>query len=355
MSEGPSAPPGIAGVASYLPETTLTNDALVERFGFDREFLDNKIGVHTRRIAADNEAVSDMAVRAAETLLARGLVPRDSIELLVLCTQNPDYRLPATANIVQDRLGLPDTTAAFDFNQGCSGYVYGLAIARSMMMAHGFSAALLLTADAYSKAMDPGNRATVPLFGDGAAATLLTADGPGKMGRFTFGSDGSGAGSLIVRGGGSRHPAMPVSGPGALYMNGRAIMKFMIKRVPADVDRCLALNGLDRASVDAFVFHQASGHMVNSLIREMGLPPGKAPIEIADCGNTVSSTLPIALERLGGAAALAGKTVLLCGFGVGLSWGSTVVRFAGQARPKTQESRRPVPGPAASALPKRPF
>ena len=319
--------PGIAAVASYMPEKVLTNDTLVERFGFDRQFLDTKIGVRRRHVSAADEAVSDMAVKAAETLLARTGAPRSTVELLVLCTQNPDYRLPATANIVQNRLGLPDTTAAFDFNQGCSGYVYGLAIARSMMLAHGFSTALLITADAYTKVMDPGDRATAPLFGDGAAATLLTRDGPGKLGRFTFGSDGAGAGNLIVRGGGSRHPDMPTAGPGALYMNGRAIFKFMIKRVPADVDRCLALNGLGRGDVDSFLFHQASGHMVDALIREMNLPPGKAPIEIADCANTVSSTLPIVIERLGGVEALAGDTVLLCGFGVGLSWSSTVVRF----------------------------
>ena len=319
--------PGIAAVASYMPEAVLTNDTLVERFGFDRAFLDRKIGVRERHVAAPDEAVSDMAASAAEALFARAAVPRKAVELLVLCTQNPDYRLPTTANIVQDRLGLPDTVAAFDFNQGCSGYVYGLAIVESMMRAHGFSAALLLTADGYTKVMDPGDRATVPLFGDGAAATLLTADGPGKLGRFTFGSDGAGAENLIVRGGGSRNPEMPVAGPGALYMNGRAILKFMVKRVPADVARCLALNGLERGDIDFFVFHQASAHMVGALIREMDLPREKVPIEIADCANTVSSTLPIVLERLGAAPALAGKTVLLCGFGVGLSWGSTVVRF----------------------------
>jgi len=329
LSPPPVTDPGIALIASYLPETVLTNDELVARFGFDRAFLDDKIGVRERHIAGADEAVSDMAVAAAERLFAAAPVDREAVELVVLCTQNPDYRLPTTANIVQARLGLAQTVAAFDVNQGCSGYIVGLSVVRAMMIANGFRAALLLTADGYSKVMDAGDRATTPLFGDGAAATLLTADGPGKIGRFTFGSDGSGADDLIVRGGGSRNPAMPVSGPGALYMNGRAIMKFMIRRVPADVDRCLALNGLERGDVDHFVFHQASGHMVRSLIKEMDLPPEKVPIEIADCANTVSSTIPIVLERLGGAAALAGRTVLLCGFGVGLSWGSTVVRFAG--------------------------
>ena len=320
-------PPGIMAVASYLPETVLANDALVARFGFRRAFLDDKIGVRERRIAAPDEAVSDMAVKAAEALFARVDFPREEIELLVLCTQNPDYRLPTTANIVQNRLGLADTTAAFDINQGCSGFVYGLAIAQAMMQAHGHAAALLLTADAYSKVMDPADRATVPLFGDGAAATLLTAGGPGRIGRFTLGSDGAGANDLIVRGGGSRNPAMPTTGEGALRMNGRAILRFMIGRVPADVERCLARNGLAREDVDVFLFHQASGHMVRMLIREMALPAHKVPIDMADCGNTVSSTLPIVLERLGGPGGLSGKTALLCGFGVGLSWGSVVVRF----------------------------
>ena len=305
----------------------LTNEHLIERFGFDPDFLRGKIGVHARRIAAPDQAVSDMAAAAAETLFARTGFPRDAVQLLVLCTQNPDYRLPATANIVQNRLGLPDTTAAFDINQGCSGYVYGLAVTRAMMLAHGFNAGLLLTADGYSKVMDPGDRATAPLFGDGAAATLLTNDAAGRFGHFTFGSDGAGADDLIVRGGGSRNPDMPTTGPGALYMNGRAIFKFMIRRVPADVDHCLALNGLARSDIDKFVFHQASGHMVGALVREMKLPSNKVPVEFADCGNTVSSTLPIVLDRLGGVEALAGQTVLLCGFGVGLSWGSTVVRF----------------------------
>jgi 3-oxoacyl-[acyl-carrier-protein] synthase-3 len=326
VSATPNSDPGIARIAVYLPEATLGNAELVERFGFERAFLDDKIGVLTRHIAAEDEAVSDMAVAAAEKLFAAAPEAREQIELVVLCTQNPDYRLPTTANIVQHRLSLPQTVVAFDINQGCSGYVIGLSVVRAMMMAHGFRNALFLTTDGYSKVMDPGDRKTVPLFGDGAAATLLSEDGPGKLGNFTFGSDGSGADDLIVRGGGSRNPDQPVSGPGALYMNGRAILKFMIKRVPADVDRCLAANGLTRDDVDLFIFHQASGHMVRALIQELELPSEKVPMCIADVANTVSSTLPIVLDSVGGIGALAGKTVLLCGFGVGLSWGSTVMR-----------------------------
>ena len=134
--------------------------------------------------------------------------------------------------------------------------------------------------------------------------------------------------SAIVRGGGSRNPDMPTTGDGALYMNGRSILKFMVRRVPPDVRRCLELNQLGTDDVDLFLFHQASGHMVRTLIAEMALDPDKVPIVIRDCANTVSSTLPIVIERLGGIAALAGKTMLLCGFGVGLSWSSTVVRVS---------------------------
>jgi 3-oxoacyl-[acyl-carrier-protein] synthase-3 len=321
--------PAIADIAVYLPDATLDNNEVAARFGIDRDFLDTKLGIEQRHIAAEDEAVSDMAVAAAETLLGRSGVPRDEVGLVVLCTQNPDYRLPATANILQDRLNLPTTCAAFDFNQGCSGYVYGLSIVQALMQANAIEAALLMTAEAYSKVMDPGDRNTVPIFGDGATATLVTATGKGagRIGRFVFGSDGSGADDLIVKAGGSRNPGMACEGDGALRMNGRAIFNFMMKRVPTNLDQCLAVNGLGREDIDLFVFHQASRYMVTMLSRRMGLDSAKVPIALTDCGNTVSSTLPIVMHSLGGVPALTGKRVLLSGFGVGLSWASTVLTF----------------------------
>jgi 3-oxoacyl-[acyl-carrier-protein] synthase-3 len=318
---------GIADIAVYLPHSTLDNDEVARRFGIDRDFLDTKLGIRRRHIATADEAVSDMAVAAGRAVLDQAGVTAADIGLLVLCTQNPDYHLPSTANIVQDELGLPTTCAAFDINQGCSGYVYGLSIVQGLMQANDIARALLVTSEAYSKVMDAGDRNTVPIFGDGAAATLIDRAGSGRIGRFAFGSDGSGAGDLIVRAGGSRNPGMACAGEGALHMNGRAIFNFMMKRVPANVDACLAANALDKSDIDLFVFHQASKYMVTTLAQRLGLDAAKVPVVLEDCGNTVSSTLPIVLDALGGTAALAGKRVLLCGFGVGLSWASTVLTF----------------------------
>jgi len=325
---------GIADIATYLPEKVIGNDEkvigndeLIERFDFDPAFLENKIGVKERHVAAADESVSDMAVQAAQTLLIRNPEAQQKIGLILLCTQNPDYRLPTTANLVQDRLGLPTNIQAVDINQGCSGFIYGLSIASALVQAHQLEAALLITADAYSKVMDPDDRNTAPLFSDGAAATLMTPDGTAKIGAFSFGSDGSGANDLIVRAGGSRYPDKPISGDDALHMDGRAVFEFMLNRVPSDVDNCLARNGLDRSEIDLFIFHQASRFMLETLTRRMHLEPDRVPICMENFGNTVSATIPMTIEHLGGIDALRKKTVLLSGFGVGLSWGSTVLKL----------------------------
>ena len=321
--------PGIVAISVYVPKRGVGNEEIITRFGFDREFLSQKLGIENRHIAEATEAVSDMAVAAGEKVFASGEVKRDEIELLILCTQTPDFCLPATANLVQDRLRLPVSVAAFDINQGCSGYIYGLAAVRGMMLADGLKCALLITAEAYSKVLDPNDGTTVPLFGDGAAATLLKFGGCGRIGKFQFGSDGGGADHLIVRGGGSRNPTLARSGDGALRMNGRAIFEFAMKRVPENVRVCLEVNGLSLQDIDLFVFHQASRYMVQSLAEALRLPPEKAPFCLRETGNTVSSTMPMALHALGGASALGGKRVMLAGFGVGLSWGSTVITFSG--------------------------
>lgn len=319
--------PGIAAIRTYFPDTTLGNETLVERFGFEREFLDEKIGVRSRPVAAPGEGVSHMAEAAARKLFDDGLAAPGEIGLLVVCTQNPDYRLPGVANILQHRLGLPQSIAAFDINLGCSGFVTGLSVVRSMMLAEGVDKALLVTTEAYSKVMGEGDRHTLPLFGDGAAATLVTADGPGAIGRFVFGSDGSGAEHLIVRGGGGLHPLDPPTGDNALFMDGRAIFTFMMRRVPKNVKDCLKANGLEMDDIDVFAFHQASRYMLENLRGMLRLPEEKVPVFLENTGNTVSSTIPVVLESLGGPEGLAGKRVLVAGFGVGLSWAAGVVHF----------------------------
>ncbi len=311
----------LRGIGTYLPEATVGNDELIERFGWDREFLEVKLGIHQRHIAAEGEGSAAMGIAAAEDLLRRHpALERDAIDLLVVCTQNPDYGLPHTSALVQDGLGLPTTTACFDVGLGCSGFVYALAIARSMLETLGLANALIVTSDPYSKVIDPSDRGTSPLFGDGAAAAWVARAGAGgTIGEFTFGTDGAGARNLIVE--------PDAEGARCLSMNGRAIFEFMLERIPGDLERCRALNGVGEDDVDLYVLHQASAHMLGYVTKRMGLDPTRVPVLLETTGNLVSSSIPFALARLDADGALAGRTALLSGFGVGLSWASTVVRF----------------------------
>jgi 3-oxoacyl-[acyl-carrier-protein] synthase III len=315
---------GIRGIGTYLPERVVRNDELIERFGWDADFLERKLGIRQRHIAAPEEGAADMAVAAAENLFAsRPELDRDAVDLVVLCTQNPDYGLPHSSALVQARLGLPSTTACFDVGLGCSGFVYGLAVVRSMLETLGLTNALLVTSDPYSKVIDPGDRGTSPLFGDGAAATWIADGASNTVGAFTFGTDGGGAEHLIVKGaesGGGSDPAH-------LSMNGRAIFEFMLERIPADLERCAGMNGVALEDVDLFVLHQASAYMLGYLAKRMRIAPDRVPVVLAETGNTVSSSIPFALAQLTSDGELAGRTVLLSGFGVGLSWASTIVRF----------------------------
>ena len=311
----------IRGIGTYLPEKTVGNDELIERFEWDREFLEVKLGIHQRHIAAEGEGASDMGVAAAEDLFAKCPdLRREDVQLLIVCTQNPDYGLPHTSALVQDRLGLPTTTACFDVGLGCSGFVYGLSIVHSMLETLNLTNALIVTSDPYSKVIDPADRGTSPLFGDGAAATWISRTGAGgQIGLFTFGTDGAGARNLIVE--------PDADGVRCLSMNGRAIFEFMLERIPGDLARCAESNGLTTDQIDLFLLHQASAHMLGYVTKRMKLDPARVPIRMQDTGNLVSSSIPFLIARLAGQGDLAGKTTLLSGFGVGLSWASTVVRF----------------------------
>ncbi len=310
----------IRAIGTYLPERTIGNDELIERFEWDREFLEVKLGIHQRHIAAEGEGSAAMGVAAAEDLFAKCDLKREDVDLLIVCTQNPDYGLPHTSALVQDQLGLPVTVAAFDIGLGCSGFVYGLSIVRGMLETLGLKNALLITSDPYSKVIDPADRGTSPLFGDGAAATWITPDGPGgEIGEFTFGTDGGGARNLIVE--------PDATGRRCLSMQGRAIFEFMLERIPGDLERCAATNGIAPDDVDLFLLHQASAYMLGYVTKRMKLDPSRVPIHLEDTGNLVSSSIPFLIARLARDGQLADKTTLLSGFGVGLSWASTVVRF----------------------------
>jgi 3-oxoacyl-[acyl-carrier-protein] synthase-3 len=323
-------------LAVALPDQTVRSDEIAAWTGAAPEFIVNKIGVENRHYLRADETAADLARAACQRLFDQqpGLGPRD-VELLVLVTQNPDYRLPHTAAILQSSLGLPRSCASFDLNLGCSGYVYGLTAVAGFMAAQGMQNALLVTCDPYSKVMRREDKNTVTIFGDAATATWMSSQQGARLGRGDFGTDGAGAKSLMIRAGGSARPLGGLYGGDngyapedvAVAMNGRAIYNFMMRRAPLTVAACLQKNGLTNDEVDLFVFHQASKFLLESLRARMDLPEEKTPISLSQVGNTVSSTIPIVLEELFAADRLAGKTVVVCGFGVGLSWGTNVLYF----------------------------
>ena len=318
---------GIKHINSYLPETVLTNDVLEERFTFNPGFLERKIGIYERRIAGKEESTSDLCVKAAEKLFAQTSLQAQDVDLLVLCTQNPDYKLPHTTAILQDRLGITTHVAAFDINLGCSGYIYSLAAVQAWMQVHGSINSLLFTCDPYSKIIHFEDRATVPVFGDAATVTWVSMDSGNFLRKAVFGTDGAYHGALIVRNSGTRPDKDSGNLSSYLYMDGRLIYEYMMRKIPSVIRECIEKNQLQISKIDYFILHQASAHLINGLQRQLGISEKKMVKNLAYLGNTVSSTIPLALEQLMAERDLEGKHLLLCGFGVGLSWGATVLSF----------------------------
>jgi 3-oxoacyl-[acyl-carrier-protein] synthase-3 len=324
----------ISGIEYYLPPDVLTNDDLAREFPrWSPEKIFAKTGIRRRHIAGASETSVDMAVKAAEKLFSQGRVDPSRVDFVILCTQSPDFFLPTSACLVQDRLGIPRTSGGFDINLGCSGFVYGLAVARGLVETECAERVLLLTADTYTKLLRKTDWSVRSLFSDGAAATLVSAttaaaEAKPWIGPFSFGTDGSGADRLIVRTGGFRHPASTAAEAPHVEMNGPSIFSFGLERVPETVGALLKKSGTCISDVDLFVFHQASFIMLDSLRRSLHIPPERFFVDIADHGNTISSTIPIALcdaHAQGRIRPL--DTVLLSGFGVGLSWGATMIRL----------------------------
>ena len=312
---------GIKEVRFFVPGEPISNDRVIEDHGFDGKFVREKLGILSRHIAAKGEYTSDLATAAGAKLLDESDLEPNAVDLLIVVTQTPDYCLPQVSALVQDRLGLPSSVAAFDINLGCSGYVYGLSVAKGMMEVNGFTNAILITAETYSKIIDPKDRATAPLFGDGAAATWLGRNPAYKLGNFNFGTFGKKSSSLIARGSGMRRDSIE-----PLYMNGQDIFNFVMSSMPKSVTKCLEANELTAADIDVWIFHQASRYMLEKLGTKLKIPNEKILIEVADIGNTTSSTIPIALCRGILSKGIRPENIFLSGFGVGLSWASGVIR-----------------------------
>ena len=332
----------IKALSYYLPERIVTNAELLKDFPeWSVDKVTAKVGVTSRHLAADNETAGDLAEKAARRLFEEYGISPSEIDFLLLCTQSPDYFLPSTACLLQHRLGIPVTSGAFDYNLGCSGCIYGLAVAKGLVSAGIARNVLLLTAETYSKYLHPSDKSNRSIFGDGAAACLISTDGFVEIGDFVCGTDGSGAENLIVKTGASkqRKPTgiFKEDEEGHtwyddyLYMNGGAIFNFTLETVPVLVRQLLDKSGSQKEEIDYFIFHQANKFMLNTIRKVCVLPKEKFYVSLENTGNTVSSTVLIGLKDcLLNGSIKAGMQVVVAGFGVGLSWGGTILKFSNQ-------------------------
>jgi len=323
----------ITGIEYYLPKKRRENE-------YNR--LTKKTGIRALHISDKNETASDLAFKAAEKLLSGG-IDKDEIGFLLFCTQSPDYYLPTTACILQDRLCLSTDCGALDFNLGCSGYVYGLSLAKGLIESGQVKKILLLTGETYSKYINEEDNAVKPLFGDAGTATIVEAvdtkiDG---MSSFVLGTNGAGYGNLIVPIGGSKNNVLdtPVVEEvdtygnrrlnSNLYMNGAAISDFALEVVPKTVDAILKKEKIGRNQVNYYVFHQANKFMLQFLQQKCELLDVPFWNDISEYGNTVSNSIPIALTDLMNTKPnMKMEKVMLLGFGVGLSWGGCIVNLS---------------------------
>jgi 3-oxoacyl-[acyl-carrier-protein] synthase-3 len=331
----------VKAIKSYLPPTTLTNEDLAKEFpDWDIEKTFQNTGVAVRHVAGPDECASDLGVKAAEKLFATGVCAPAEIDFLLFCTQGPDHFLPASACLMQDRLGLPLTCGAFDFNLGCSGYVYGLALSKSLIETEMAQNILLIVGDTSTKGIHPKDRGVRALFSDGASATLVVGQKSDEenIGPFIFGTDGRGAKNLIVPVGGMRcrptpETAIPrddgtgnIRSPQDLFMDGAEIFNFSLQTVPKAIQQILEKSDMKLEEVNYFVFHQANAFMLEALRRKIKIPKEKFAINLRDIGNTSSATIPMALEAaIEQGRISAGSKVLICGFGVGYSWAAGLI------------------------------
>ena len=318
----------IGPISVFLPPRVETNEDLANQFpSWNMDLIYSKTGIAKRHIAEPGVCASDLGVDATNRLFEENSIDPQSIDFILLCTQTPDYPLPTTACLMQERLGLRSSCGALDFNLGCSGFVYGLAMADGLIRTGSCKRILLVTAETYSRYIDDDDRSLRTIFGDGAAATLIEAADAPTVQAFQFGTDGSGADTLLATNGGARstddahQPRHRKRWKSDLYMDGPSLMSFTVGTIPQLVEDILAESGTSKSDVDLFLFHQATRKMLEQLQARLELDESRLPIELEDCGNTVSSTIPILIDDLRRTGRLtSGSRNMLVGFGVGWSW-----------------------------------
>ena len=330
----------IHSIAYYLPSQILSNADLAAIYpGWDEQKIYQKTGIKERRIADQDETATDMAIKAAYKIFANKKISPSDIDFIIFCTQAPDYFLPTSACIIQDRLGIPTSAGAVDINLGCSGFVYALSLANGLIACGAASTVLILTADTYSKFIHPMDKSVRTLFGDAATATVVCpADSPRQSIKpFVFGTDGAGAKHLIVEAGASRMARSDdtakesedssgnVRSRNNLYMDGGAVLSFTLREIPPLVDELIARAEITKDNIDVFVLHQANTFILNALRKKMSIDENKFAIHLENVGNTVSSTIPIVLAEMDKKGILINKRIALVGFGVGLSWAACLL------------------------------
>jgi 3-oxoacyl-[acyl-carrier-protein] synthase-3 len=298
------------------------------------DLIASKTGIHNRHIAAEDETSSDLGVAACKKLFKEYDVDPSSIDFLLFCTQTPDFALPTTACLMQNRLGLRNDCGAMDFNLGCSAYPYGLSIADGLIQTGVAKRVLFVTAETYSKFIDKNDRSIRTIFGDGAAATLIEVHPEKSLSGYKFGTDGTGAHMLCVMPnspGGFRkteqdfQPQRKRRWKSELYMDGPNLINFTLSEIPKLIEQILESSGSTKEELDQYLVHQATFKMLDMLRQQLGIDESKIPIELADIGNTVSSTIPILISQLREQKRLSkDQKNILIGFGVGLSWSGCV-------------------------------
>jgi 3-oxoacyl-[acyl-carrier-protein] synthase-3 len=319
----------ISAISFCFPSKKITNSDLKIQFPeYDFEKFEEKVGIKNRYFAEENETALDLALTACEDLFKR--FDRNKVDYILYCTQSPDYFLPTTACILQNKLGLNKKVGALDFNLGCSGYTYGLSLAKSLIVSKQANHVLLITAETYSKYIHPLDRSNKSIFGDAATASIISYSEENDIGEFVFGTDGSKYDQLIVRNGCARFPkeenpvdmyygTLNTYSNNHLYMNGPEIFNFTNEVIPDATREVLMKNNLQEGEIDQYIFHQANAFMLNYLRKKLGIAKDKFYIDLLDGGNTVSSTIPIALKKYSHLISKRASVVLI-GFGVGLSW-----------------------------------
>lgn len=317
----------IEAIAYYLPTQIETNaDIHQQHPDWSVDIIGRKTGIEQRHIAPKNEFSSDLAIQAVEQLIQESRLTLEKVDYLVVCTQTPDYAIPTTACIIQHRLGLSHHVGAFDIQLGCSGYIYGLSVVKGLIASKQAKNVILITADTYSKIIDPNDRSLRMIFGDGATATWISDQGVDtEIGEFAFGTDGSGFDKLWLPNSGMHTKSRDHQ---YLYMNGPDIFNFTLKRIPEIIRMYFEKNNICDSDIQHYFFHQANKHMLSHLRNKLQIEAERFYINLQDIGNTVSSSIPIALRMAKKQGILRkGHQLLLCGFGVGLSWGATTITW----------------------------